>query len=789
MFRLKLFGSASITGPDGPVTGRAVQRRRLGLFALLALARERGVTRDKLIGYLWPDSDPDRARHLLSDSVYRINQAVGGDAVIAIGDDLRLNPERLSSDAWDFADALDRGEWQRAVELQAAPFLDGFFLTDADELERWVDAQRERLTRERARAIEALAEAAERADAFPEAVHWWRSLAAYDPLSSRVALRLMRALERTGDRAAALQHARIHAALLEEELGLAPDADVLAAVEQLRAPRPAPASSTPAPARPPGQQSAVHETMTAETDHASMDARPPEPPSRRRPRLAHVEAVLIAVALIVAGVVALLRARPAAVAAAPQAVAVLPFADLSEGGAYEYFADGMTEELIVRLAQVEGLAVVGRTSSFAFKGRAVDVRDIAAQLNVSAVIEGSVRHSGDSVRIVARLTDARNGYQLWSETYDRRIQDVLAIQEEISRAIATRLHGSTDGLDVARFTGRDEAAENPEAFNLYLKGRYEWHRRTAESLRTAAEYFDQAIEHAPDYARAHAGLADAYAVLGFYDVIPPREAFPAAARSARRALTLDDSMGEAHATLGYVALYHDWDWSESEREFRRAIELEPAYSTAHQWYANFLTAMGRFDEAVAEMGRAMELDPLSVIANAALGWVLYYAGDYGAAVAQCTRALELDPRFALAYLWRAQAREELGDVDAALLDFERSVQLASSAPLNIALHARALANAGRRERALALLRQLEQREGSDYVPPYEMAKIYNALGDTPAALASLERAYEHRSHSIAFLAVDPQLARLHAEPRFRSLVERTGLDRTPGGRRLAAKAP
>ncbi|HEX6133150.1 MAG TPA: BTAD domain-containing putative transcriptional regulator [Longimicrobiales bacterium] len=787
MFRLKLFGSASIDGPSGPVTGRAVQRRRLGLLALLALARERGVTRDKLIGYLWPDSDTDRARHMLSDSVYRINQAVGGEAVIPVGDDLRLNPERLPSDAWEFADAIERGAWRRAVELHAAPFLDGFYLTDADELERWVDAQRERLARERARALEALAEEAERQNALTEAAHWWRSLAADDPLSSRIALRLMRALERAGERAAALQHARVHAALLEEELGLAPDADVLALVEELRAaPPPAPAAPTPAAAQP---------VMQAEPKPASIppaaaagEAGGPRP-LRRRVRLAHVEGMLIALALVSIGIVALLRTRPAAVAEAPQAIAVLPFADLSAGGEYEYFADGMAEELIVRLSHIDGLAVVGRTSAFAFKGRAVDVRQIATQLNVTAVLEGSVRHSGDSLRIVVRLTDARNGFQLWTETYDRRTEDVFAIQEEISRQIATRLRGAVKGADATRFAAPENAPADPEAFNLYLRGRYQWHRRTAESLRAAAGFFRQAVDRAPDYARAHAGLGDAFAVLGFYDVIPPRDAFPAAARSARRALELDASMGEPHATLGYVALYHDWDWTDAEREFRRAIELEPAYSTAHQWYANFLTAMGRFDEAVIEMGRAMELDPLSVIANAALGWVLYYAGDYEAAVAQCTRALELDPEFALAYLWRAQAREELHQVDAALRDFERSTRLSREAPLNVALHARALANAGRREPARALVQQLQQREGADYIPPYEMAKVYAALDDQGAALASLEEAYEHRSHSMAFLAVDPQLVPLRDEPRFRSLVERTGLHRTPGGRRLERSEP
>ncbi|MGH7477643.1 MAG: tetratricopeptide repeat protein, partial [Longimicrobiales bacterium] len=623
----------------------------------------------------------------------------------------------------------------------------------------------------------------------PDAVRWWRALAAQDPYSSRIALRLMAALDRAGDRAAALQHASTHTQLLQQEMGLAPDAELLAFVARIRtrpavsmatSPAASPAASTPPVPQPP----APRPVAPAAIESQAMDAPGPPPPRRTQPAR-RVAAALLLVVLVVAAVAVLSRTHLRAGADPPtQAIAVLPFADLSPGGEYEYFADGMTEELIARLAQVDGLAVVGRTSVFALKGQAVDAREIAERLNVTAVLEGSVRHSGDRLRIVAKLIDARNGYQLWTETYEREVEDVLAIQDEISRQIVTRLRGGLTEADASRLTDHGTTTDDPEAFNLYLKGRYQWHRRTQQSLRAAADYFRQAVERAPEYARAHAGLGDAYAVLGFYDFMPPREAFPAAAAAAGRALELNPSLGEPHATLAYVALYYDWDWPRAEREFRRALELEPGYSTAHQWYANFLTAMGRFDEAVSEMGQAMELDPLSVIANAALGWVLYYAGDYERAVAQCTRALELDPDFALAYLWRALAREELGRMDAALADFEHAVRLSGASAINVALLARARARAGNRAEALALMQQLESRRETDYIPPYELAKVYEALGDSDAALRSLERAYEHRSHSMAFLAVDPQLVRLRAEPRFLRLVERVGLQRTPGGRRL-----
>ena len=648
LFWLKLFGSASIDGPDGPVTGRAVQRRRLGLLGLLATARS-GVTRDRLTGYLWPDSSTDRARHLLSDSVYRINRAVGGEAVIAVGDELRLNPERLPCDVWEFAEAIDRQDWLKAVELHVAPFMDGFFLKDGDELERWIDGQRERLARDHARALEAVAEAAESREAHTDAARWWRVLAGLDPYSSRIALRLMRVLDRAGDRAAALQHAHAHTLLLDEEMGLAPDSDLLEFVAELRS-RPAP---LPKPLRAqPRDPSRDESTRAAARAHESLlpSAAAPAAP-RHRKRLA---AVAAAAALVI------------------------------------------TAGLIIALER----------------------------------------------------GDAEAG-----------VPAIAALQSD------------PVGANV-----------DADAFNLYLRGRHQWHRRNEPSLRAAADYFRQAVERAPQYARAHAGLGDAYAVLGFYDFLPPREAFPAAAHAARRALELDPSLGEAHATLGYVALYYEWDWLRAEREFRRAIELEPAYSTGHQWYANFLTAMGRFDEAAARMEAAMELDPLSVIANAALGWVLYLAGDYDRAIDQCTRALEIDPDFALAWRWRAMAHEEPRSFDAALHDFDHAVRLSGGSTLHAALRARGLALAGRRDEARALLEELQSRHGTDYLPPYELAKVQSALGETDAALQSLERAYEHRSHSIAFLAVDPQLAPLRSHPRFQQLLRRAGLGRTQHAR-------
>jgi TolB-like protein/DNA-binding SARP family transcriptional activator/Tfp pilus assembly protein PilF len=816
LFRLKLFGGASLEGPGAPLTGRAVQRRRLALLALLAVARERGVTRDKLVAYLWPDSSTERSRHLLSDSVYRINQALGGDAIVATGDALRLNPERLASDVWEFADALENGELERAVDVHAAPFLDGFFLTNADEFERWAETERGRQARERAHALESLAEAgSERGDAVA-AVRWWRTLASDDPYSSRIALRLMSALEAAGDPAAAVQHARIHSVLVRDQLGVEPDPEIDRFADRLRTADPgtraggAPGGGIERPTTEPEIDGAARTEPQVKTgsagDRAPRDEDPGAlttpagdpsvaaeagalaagPSSRRvgsKPFLASrrtaatilaggvlgVIAVIVAIAAIRGG-----RGAPPA-ASEPAAIAVLPFADVSPDRDQEYFADGITEELMVRLSKLEGLAVVGRTSAFAFKGRAVDVREIGRQLGVSAVLEGSVRRADDRLRIVAQLVDATNGYELWSETYEREASDVFAVQDEIARAIVTRLTGR---LARSQPVPTDASqSEDPEAYNLYLQGRFEWHKRTEQGLRASAEYFRQATERAPAYARAWVGLGDAHAVLGFYDYLSPADAFPAAAAAARRALELDPTLAEAHATLAYVALYHDWDWARAEAEFLRTIALYPGYSTGHQWYANLLTAMGRFEEAIREMRIAQELDPLSLIANAALGWVLYYAGDYERAADQFGRTLDMNPRFELAHLFRGAALQELGRTDEALQDFVRAVELSGGSTISRAALARGRVLAGDRRGAHELLNELET--GDAYTPSYEIAKIHEALDDHDAALSWLERAFEQRSHSMAFLAVDPQLRDLHTEPRFHRLISDVGLDGIP----------
>ena len=465
-------------------------------------------------------------------------------------------------------------------------------------------------------------------------------------------------------------------------------------------------------------------------------------------------------------------------------IVVLPFANMSPDPDTEYFSDGMTDELISALTRVEGLHVVSRSSAFAFKGKPQDVRAIGAQLNVRTALEGSVRKAGHRLRVTAQLTDVSTGYQLWSEVFDRDLEDVFAIQEEISRAIVSALRGKLLGPEVTRLVR--PATDDLEAYTLYLKGRQLWNRRTEQSLKLGLRHFERALERDPRYGMAHIGVADSYCILGFYTALGPSESFPKAKAAALRALELDPLLSEARPTLAYVSMYHEWDWSGAERQFRRAISSNPGYATAHQWYGNFLAILGRFDESMTEFGKAIALDPLSPLRGAALGWSYYFARRYHDAIAQCRRALELDPHLPVTHLWLGLACEEAGAIDEALTAYEEGVRLSRGEPLGLAFLAHGLARAGRREEAERTFSELQDLGSRRYVSSYDLAVIRVGLDDRDTGLDLLERGYEERTHWMALLQVDPRLDPIRSSPRFERLLD---LMRFPGGQSTRPPPP
>jgi TolB-like protein/Tfp pilus assembly protein PilF len=456
-------------------------------------------------------------------------------------------------------------------------------------------------------------------------------------------------------------------------------------------------------------------------------------------------------------------------------VAVLPFTNLSPDRENEYFSDGMTEELITALGKIEGLRVAARTSAFAFKGTMADIREIGAKLNVGAVLEGSVRRAGRRLRLTAQLVSVADGYHLWSEEYDRELKDAFALQDELARAIVSALRVRLQRPGPVAGPLIEAATADPEAHDLYLRGRFLWNQRTYQSLSAAVGYFERAIGRDSAYAEAYAGLADTWVLFPTYAVSPPGKAFPLAREAALRALALDSTLGSAHAALALVREQYEWDWAGAEREFRRAIALEPGYATAHQWYAEYLSAMGKGNQAMVEADRAVALDPLSPVIRVDRAGALIRSRHYDEAIAQLRGTLELVPEFLPTRNFLGWAYLAKGMTAEALPELEAAVQLSGGRYARGRL-AHAYALAGRRDTALALLghqRELYERE---YASPYSMVLGYTGLDDHQRALEWLERAADQHDPNIALnLLTDPLLDRLRPNPRFKGLLRRMGL--------------
>ena len=450
-------------------------------------------------------------------------------------------------------------------------------------------------------------------------------------------------------------------------------------------------------------------------------------------------------------------------------VAVLPFANLSSDTAQAYFAEGLTDEIVTSLSSVQGVRVASRTSTSYLVAQGADLATVAERLGVEAVVEGSVRASGDSLRIAARLVGAKDGYPIWSRTFDRTSADAFRIQEEIAQAIVAALTG---GLENGASRVASTGTSDPVAYDLYLQARAMRVRQTQQTLRRSADYYTQSLALAPDFARAHAGLAEVRSIQGFYEFEPPTEVFPAAAAAAETAIRLEPRLGSAYSSRAYVALYHDWDTERAEREFKRAIDVEPENALAHQWYANLLTVTQRFDEAEAEFQRARALDPAYPVRNATLIWVQYYRRDFAKAEQAYRRALESDSTYALTFLWGSMALEALGNLEEAQRAAERSVMLSNDGVGFVASLARIHALRGDRAQAEALLSRVSEAR---VVPAYDVAKIELALGRKEQALRWLQRAFDDRSRWMVMLRVDPQLDALRGDPRFEALVNKVGV--------------
>ena len=456
-----------------------------------------------------------------------------------------------------------------------------------------------------------------------------------------------------------------------------------------------------------------------------------------------------------------------------RSLAVLPLESLSGDASQDYFADGMTDELITHLGQISALRVISRTSAMTYKGAHKSLPQIARELNVEAVVEGTVLRSAERVRITAQLIRLPDERHLWAHSYEGDLRDALTLQNSVARAIAEQVQATLNRQEEAAL--KSSKALNPDAYEAYLKGRYFWNKRTGAGLKKAIDYFNDAIDKDPGYAKAYSGLADSYALLGDweYGVLSPRDAFPKAKAAATKALALDDKLAEAHTSLAFTLDLYDWDWKSAEKEYQRAISLNPGYATAHHWYAWHLIVIGRNGDGIAELRKAQSLDPLSLIVSADLADALCIAHLYDESVRQSRKTIEMDPNFAVAHYQLGQALEQKHMHDEAIGELQTAIGLAGDNTTFVSNLAYTYAVSGRREEAIRMVKDLEGRQSQQSSTDANIALIYVGLGDTEQSMAWLNKAYQARFNPSILLR--PTFDSLRSDVRFQDLLRRIGL--------------
>lgn len=447
-------------------------------------------------------------------------------------------------------------------------------------------------------------------------------------------------------------------------------------------------------------------------------------------------------------------------------IAVLPFTNISQDKSEDYFADGLTEELISSVSRTQGLRVVARTSVMKYKGTSKPISEIGRELGVGSVLEGSVRRAGDRVRITVQLVDPSDEEPKWSQQYDREIQDIFDIQADISRRVADALR-----MQILGWTEAGTQSRNPKAYLAHLRGRQSWNTRTEAGTRQAIGFFEQALAEDASFARAYSGLADCYSTLALLEFTPPNEAYPKAKEAVGKALSLDPMLAEAHTSLGLIRFQYDWDWRGAEEEFNEALRINPSYAPAHHFFADYLKAMGRFDEALAEIVKAQELDPLNLAINTGVGHVLYLSRQYDKSIEQYKKAVDLDPNFTLTHIWFGRPYLEKGMYSEAISELQTAVKLSGEGTLALAMLGHGFASGGRAEDAKKVLDQLLERSKTRYVPSYWLAVVYNGFKDREQVIKWLGKAYEERSSWLVWCNVEPRFDWLRDDTAFKSMMQ------------------
>ena len=792
MIALKLFGGASLESDGIALVGPAVQRHRIALLALLAASHPRGPTREKVMASIWPERDAEHARRLVNQAVHVLRKTLGDTAIVSAGEELRLGPGAFHCDVVAFGEALAAGDRERAIALYTGPFLDGFFLSDAPEFERWVEEQRERFRQERRQALTELADEREAMSDHAGAAELHRRLLADDPYDARTTFRLMQALEKTGARAEALRQARHHAVLMRQDFDAEPDAEILALAERIRVAPPLVGPVETAPEQP-RVAVVVAEQVAASTGNDSSDSRAVESVGAKRSStvsrvrwtwLAATVAVVVMLAYAYVDVVSGRSPPPI------RRIAVLPLANLTGDSAQNNFVAGLHDALIAELAKIEALSVYSRQSMLRYQGSNLPLPAIARELGADALVEGTVFKTGDSVRISTQVVRAQPEEHVWASVHHGPIDRALALQGVVARDIAQGMRTRV-GAEVLARMARPHAV-NPDAQQAYLTGLYHLERATyndeppvAERIAhqlTAIRYFEQAVTIDSTWASAYGKLALAYHwfASSTFEPAVATEYYTKSKAAAERALALDETESQAHASLGFVLYNFEWAWAEADREIRRAVELDP---NSHRWiYALYLQAAGRHEAAIEQFRLAEERNPTAEVLKAQVAGAYSCAERHDEAIAHA-RALRArieqsgrtDAFRDSVWLLNITAQELSlkGAHDEAIREAETLRKLSPESPMSLSRLAVAYALAGRRKDARSMLSRLESQ---DVVrrEPWRVANVYAALGDASRALDLEEAAYPRMRYRLAHYRCSEVYRLLRDEPRMQAFIRRIG---------------
>ncbi|HEX6183607.1 MAG TPA: BTAD domain-containing putative transcriptional regulator [Pyrinomonadaceae bacterium] len=711
------------------VDGRAVEERRFTrrkpklLVKLLALQPHHQLHREQAMELLWPDTAPEVAGNNLHKTIHMarralepaLGSAAGSHFIITQSHQVLLRaPGKLWVDVDEFEQLAARAVKAADVEAyEAALDLYAGDLLLEDLYDDWAAPRREQLHALRLDLLAGLAQLHESRGSYQQGIGRLKEFLESDPTAEEIHRRLMRLYALTGSRHQAARQYQHCAETLRRELGAEPDAATAELYRQIESGR----------------------------------IQPPTPAA--------------------VGAVRTKRDRTAI-----ESIAVLPLANLSTDSNMEYLSDGITENIINRLSPLPALRVMAWGTVARYKGREAAPGEVGRDLGVRAVMMGRVLALGEKLVVKIELIDTADGSQLWGEQYDRRPADIFEVQEEIAREISEKLRLRLTGEEKRRLAERH--TENIDAYHAYLKGRHYWNKRDVEWLKRGVEHFRQAIDLDPSYAAAYAGLSDSYTLLVVREALPPEEGFAKAKAAAAMALKIDEAFAEAHASLGH-ALLHNWEWEEAEKELRRAIGLNPGYPSAHHWYSEHLTAMGRCDESIAELKLAGGLDPLSLVISADLGRAFYYAREYDQALRQEAGTLEMDSNFWLSHINLGRSYTQKGMHAEAVKELRKARELSAGNTEVLSFLGFAYAAAGERGAAVETLRELNRLAERGYVPPYHLAVVHTGLGEKEQAFRWLERAFEKHAVDLFTLKVEPMFDALRDDPRFTDLLRRVGL--------------